>query len=166
LNENQEAVAAPRYDVKVCSGQDMTEDEIADCVALITAGGAVDPDWAAASLPRAQLLAIVRTDTKIVGVGAIKRVRPAYAAGRAALSAATFDANMSELGYVVVDETHQGHRISTRIVDDLLKNHAGPLYATTDSARMKKTLERAGFVQHGHEWPGQRGQLSLWIKEK
>jgi hypothetical protein len=30
---------------------------------------------------------------------------------------------------------------------------------------MTKTLFGAGFARHGSEWPGRRGQLSLWLKQ-
>jgi len=39
------------------------------------------------------------------------------------------------------------------------------LFATTSDPKMKSALKGAGFVQHGVEWKGQRGDfLSLWIR--
>jgi RimJ/RimL family protein N-acetyltransferase len=72
---------------------------------------------------------------------------------------------MPELGYVAVDSDHQGRGLSSRIVAALLSEHAGPLFATTDNEFMKKTLAKSGFMQKGKEWNGQRGRLTLWIKE-
>jgi hypothetical protein len=40
-------------------------------------------------------------------------------------------------------------RLSFRIVGELTSKDVGQLFATTDSERMKKTLEGAGFVQKG-----------------
>ena len=40
-------------------------------------------------------------------------------------------------------------RLSSRIVAELTSKDVGQLFATTDSERMKKTLESAGFVQKG-----------------
>jgi hypothetical protein len=125
----------------------------------------VDPDSAAAELPRAVAVAVARRGDEIVGVGAIKRVRTDYAARRADLSGAPFNPDTPELGYVAVDGNHRSKGLSGRIVAALLSKHNGPLFATTDNQYMKSTLTTAGFVQKGCEWKGGRGTLSLWLKD-
>lgn len=152
------------YVVGCCSFDKLGTDERAACVDIVTVGGAVSPVHAAAELPLAPVTAIVKSGEEIVGVGAIKRARPGYAAGRAQRSGYAFDPDMNELGYVAVQEKHWGYGLSSRLVESLLAKHVGPLWATTDNDTMKKTLERAGFARKGHEWDGERGCLSLWIK--
>ncbi len=153
------------YVVDNCSFNKLGKEERAACVDIVTAGGAVSPVHAEAELPLAPVTAIVKSGEEIVGVGAIKRARPGYAAGRAQKSGYAFDPNMNELGYVAVQRKHWDHGLSARLVEVLLSKHVGPLWATTDNDAMKPTLERAGFVRKGHEWDGERGCLSLWIKD-
>ena len=101
-----------------------------------------------------------------VGVGAIKRRRPAYARQIAERSGVAFDPNILELGYVAVEPNHRGRGLSELIVQELLAHHPDPLFATTSSERMKRTLTRVGFAERGSIWPGRNGdQLSLWLKE-
>jgi hypothetical protein len=123
--------------------------------------------FAQAELPRASVITIARDKTEIVGVGAIKRVRNHYAAGIATKtrSGFHFEKNMPEVGYVSVDERHWGQRLSHNILEQLLANRDGPLFATTDDAKMKRTLTAHGFAMKGEEWDGERGKLSLWIRE-
>jgi len=59
---------------------------------------------------------------------------------------------------------HKRQNLGLRIVASLLSSHEGPLWATTDSKRMKEILAGAHFLRRGGEWPGGRGQLSLWVK--
>jgi RimJ/RimL family protein N-acetyltransferase len=98
-------------------------------------------------------------------LGAIKRIRRGYASAIGERSGIEFPSGTPELGYVAVDEKHRGNRLSPRIVAELLKKNAAPLFATTDNDRMKNTLEKAGFRRQGREWDGKRGRLSLWLKE-
>lgn len=140
--------------------------ELARCTAIVKRGDAVDPDSAQLELPRAEMLAIASIRMDIVGVGAIKRKRPAYALQIAESSGFSFDQDTQEVGYVAVERAHQGQGLSGRIVAELLSRREGSLFATTSDGRMKKTLANAGFVQKGAEWNGRKGQkLSLWIRE-
>ncbi len=152
------------YDVRACTPGDLSSEELARCVAIIKEGEAVDPDFAEAELPHASVLAVARKGTEVVGLGAIKRPRPHYAARNARESGHSFDTNMPELGYVAVDSEHRGNRLSHRIVSALLAKHKGPLFATTDNEAMKRTLATTGFEKKGKDWTGRRGQLSLWIR--
>ncbi len=165
MPENSDGDAGKGYEVESCAPVDLAPAELASCLVIIRSGEAVDRNSAAAELPRAALLAIARTGSKkIVGVGAIKRVRAGYAARIAQRSGATFDPTTPELGYVAVDGGHRNRGLSRRIVAALLSQHKGGLFATTDSQYMKKTLAGSGFVQNGHEWKGRRGRLSLWTR--
>jgi hypothetical protein len=72
--------AGENYEVKELSPRELTETDLAVCVAVIKQGDAVDWESAARELPRATALAIVYKGVQILGVGAIKRERRNYAA--------------------------------------------------------------------------------------
>lgn len=150
--------------VTTCAGADLNAADLAACVAIVSEGRAVNPASARDELPRSLLVAVVRAEDAIVGVGAIKRARPPYAKKRAKLAGQEFPPETPELGYVAVASAHRGQAWSSKIVDKLLAAHAGPLWATTDDERMKHLLQKAGFVRRGKEWDGKRGRLSLWLK--
>jgi len=156
---------AYKYEIKSCSPRELTAADLAGCIAMIKSGDAVDPDSAAAELPRAIMVAVARWGDVLVGVGAIKRARTAYAARIADRSGAAFKPDTPELGYVAVHGSHQGRKLSHRLVAALISEHDRSLFATTDSEYMKKTLAKAGFVQKGQEWKGKRSRLSLWRKD-
>ncbi len=123
----------------------MTEGDLAVCARIIREGDAVDPESAVAELPQSSAVAVARTSGDIVAVGAIKRIRPDYASRIALRGKADFSPGTPELGYVAVDKKHRGKHLSSRIVAELLKMNHGPLFATTDDERMKRTLANAGF---------------------
>ena len=153
------------YVVEACVPEHLIETEMAACIAIVKEGEAVDPEAAEQELARAGLLAVARKAGQVVGVGAIKRPRPGYAAKIAKRSRHVFPPDTPELGYVAVDPAHRGNHLSSKIVAALLAEHEGPLFATTDCARMKTALSKAGFLHKGNEWKGKRGQLSLWLKD-
>lgn len=155
------------YVVSVCVPGALSAAETERCVAIITRGGAVKVKFALTELPRASVLAIARDKAEIVGVGAVKRTRSNYAAGIAKenKSGFDFDKNMPEVGYIAVDERHRGQRLSHSILGQLLANHDGPVFATTDEEKMKRVLSAHGFAMEGKEWDGDRGKLSLWIRK-
>ncbi len=161
----ERVIPASAYEVTHCVPADLSEAELQRCLAIITSGEAVDPEFAEAELPLARTLAIVRVGKMIVGVGAIKRERVPYASGVAERSGFEFRHDMPELGYVAVDKRHRGQGLSHRLVEKLLTSHQGSLFATTDNAKMKASLLAGGFSQKGYEWLGHRGMLSLWIKD-
>jgi GNAT superfamily N-acetyltransferase len=154
------------YDLRTCPPSDLSKQELGECIDLVASGNAVDPQSARRGLPKAVLIAVVRTDGKIVGVGAIKRTRPEYASDKAVRSGVTFCTTTLELGYVCVAADHQRKGLSGRIVESLTQRYTRPLFATTSSPAMKKTLRSVGFVKRGCEWEGNSGvMLSLWLKK-
>jgi hypothetical protein len=68
------------YDVAPIPAADLTEKELAACIAVIKKGPAVDWRSALRELPLATAVVIARKGREIVGVGAIKRERQEYAA--------------------------------------------------------------------------------------
>lgn len=160
------AAPAGAYVLTSCAPNNLTDAELKACVSLVSHGGAVPRRFAEPGLRKASLLAVVRRGADIVAVGAIKRVRHDYAVRRAKLSGIRFPSGTPELGYVARSPAHRGRGFALRIVRALVSEHAGPLWATTDSAGMKDALGKAGFLRRGSEWTGARGQLSLWLKER
>jgi len=163
---NVTAISAGGYLLTTCAPGDLRDADLKACVSLVSHGGAVPRRFAETGLRNASLLAVVRRGPEIVAIGAIKRVRHDYAARRAKLSGFRFPTGTPELGYVARSPAHSGHGFAARIVQALVSEHAGPLWATTDCAGMKDALGKAGFLRKGREWTGARGQLSLWLKER
>jgi hypothetical protein len=152
------------HDVEIFSAGSFPKEDLSPCIELLEQGDAVDPESARVELPRAYLAAILRDGRAIVGVGAIKRKRPRYAAEISAKCGFVLEAHWHELGYVVTAPTHGKRGISKAITAKLLASFLPrPLFATTSSSYMKNTLKGAGFQQKGSEWKGKSGQLSLWL---
>jgi len=152
------------YDVAACAPVSLSEEEREACDDIVKSGGALIVS-AKADISNAEVLVIARAGGVIVGLGVIKQIRRKYASDIAKKSAFKFNPETRELGYVAVDKLHQRKGLSVRIVAELLASFRESLFATTDHQGMKRTLERAGFRQKGNEWLGQRGKLSLWIKD-
>jgi hypothetical protein len=85
------------YDVKACAPSDLTEDELAACVAIIKKGGAVNLASVKKELPQSGAVVIARKGNLVVGVGAIKRVRRSYAASVSTRSGVIFPPDTQEL---------------------------------------------------------------------
>jgi hypothetical protein len=163
VEKNKPAAALSPFAVSLVVPASLTTEEIAECIDVIKQGDAVDLVSAKRELPLATTLAVVRAGGKIVAVGAIKRERQAYALKTARDSGVSFPPETLELGYVAVLPDHRGHRLSGSVVEALLSQHEGRLFATTFNARMKTTLQNAGFIQDGNEWPGRKKQMvSFW----
>jgi hypothetical protein len=143
---------------------DLAQAEIKACLSIILEGNAVDPESAAEELPRSIAMAVKRVAGAIVGVGAIKRIRPHYASIIASKSGFPFDPNLHELGYVAVTQKSRNLGFSNEITAKLLSTFKyRPLFATTPHEGMKRALSKAGFVRYGNEWQGNHGNLTLWI---
>jgi hypothetical protein len=164
MNMEENEINNP-YVVGVCSGSELSEADRAACMAILSEGGAVNVQTVAWELSRASVVATVRRDNVVVGVGTIKRERPDYASEKAESSGYVFDGNTLELGYIAVAKEHRHRGLSSLIVGTLIADCHDRLFATTDDPHMKKTLMHARFTQRGKEWDGQRGRLSLWIRD-
>ena len=133
-------------------------------MALIVEGYAVDRTHVEEWFPQSPMVAVARSGADIVGVGAIKPPRP-YTKRVAERSGFDLDPQMHELGYITVREDHRGRRISHAIVQALDSEHEAPLFATTSSEAMKRTLRRFRFEPRGTEWTRRGSVLSLWVRE-
>jgi hypothetical protein len=161
-----ETCGSQAYVVTACEPSELNPGELVDCAELIATGGAVDPASAKRELPQATAVATARKEAIIVGVAAIKRIRPEYASKIATRSGVNFPAETPELGYVCVHVDHQRKGLSASLVNALLSGRGLAVFATTSSAAMKKTLRSAKFCLKGCEWEGKNGdQLSLWLRD-
>jgi len=110
---------------------------------------------------RAEILAFLRVDGGIVGVGALKRPdreysRRAFKNARAKNAADEFGL---ELGWVVVENAHRGHSYSLRIAEALVAHANGQkIYATSITTRiaMHKALTGCRFEGDGVDWQSKR----------
>lgn len=160
-------MAGENYEVHSVSPHELSQVDIATCLSLIKIGNAADYASAKTQFAHTRVVAVIKLDKQIVGVGVIKQPRPSYAASVARKCKFPFGRNMLELGYVARDPSHKGHSFSEKIVSQLLSSLPGvDLFATTSNEKMKATLKHAGFVQRGGEWAGKnKNRLSLWLRE-
>jgi len=149
---------------------DCTAKALADFEKLVIEGGAVNPQGLAERIRKASRLLFLRaSDDQLVGVGALKHPRADYrnrvfANARATVSADDYPV---ELGWVVVTKSHQGRRLSTRIVGQLLpfaKNEN--IFATTRAdERVLSFAFDYGFKINGKPFPSGRGyDLVLYLR--
>ena len=149
---------------------DCAAQALADFEKLVVEGGAVNPRGLAQRIRNASRLLFLRaSDDQLVGVGALKHPRASYrnrvfADARATVSA---DEYPVELGWVVVTKSHQGRRLSTRIVGELLpfaKNEN--IFATTRAdERVLSFAFDCGFKINGKPYPSGHGyDLVLYLR--
>jgi len=154
----------------IFSPSDCTAEALTDFEKLVIEGGAVNPEGLAQRIRKASRLLFLRaSDNQLVGAGALKHPRAAYrnrvfADARATASA---DEYPVELGWVVVTQSHQGRRLSTRIVGELLsfaKNEN--IFATTrPDERVLSFAFDYGFRINGKPFPsGQGYDLVLYLR--
>jgi hypothetical protein len=152
-------------EIEILAPGNLSSDEFQTCLALLEQGNAVDVEYARKELPRAVCIALRRDAGEIVALGAVKRIRPNYAADKADRAGFQFDSNIHEVGYIVVRESHRDKKLSRPILEALLASFdSRPLFATTFNERMMTSLGRCGFEKKGKKWQNPKGDwLSLWI---
>lgn len=143
--------------------------ELDEFKTLALQGGEV----AAGKLPdrirKASLLLFLRlTDGSLKGISALKQPMPTYRAKvfHHAQSHLRPDDFGLELGWIFVDESERGKKLSHVLVEQLLP-FAGKerIYATTreDNPRMISTLNRFRFRREGGAYPSERGPYNLLL---
>jgi len=154
----------------IVSPSDCTAQALADFEKLVIEGGAVDPEGLTQRIRDASRLLFLRaSDGQLVGVGALKHPGPGYRNRVFADARATTpsDGYRVELGWVVVAKSHQGLRLWTRIVGELIslaKNEN--VFATTrvDKRAMRFASDH-GFELNGKPYPSGRGyDLVLYLR--
>lgn len=162
---NKGRVMNDNFTAIVCQPADLSRSERGICIRVVQQGSAVNPESAAYELPRSVLIAVLRAGTEIIGTGAVKRMRSKYALDIARQSQFPFDPERHELGYIAIDKRHRGKHLSHTILAALVSRYDRALFATTDNENMKRSLRKAGFKRKGKGWQGNRGTLSLWLKD-
>jgi GNAT superfamily N-acetyltransferase len=154
----------------IFSPSDCTAQALAEFEKLVLEGGAVDPQGLTERIRNAsRLLFLWESDGQLVGVGALKYPGPGYRSRVFADARATTpsDGYRVELGWVVVAKSHQGHRLSTRIVGELLafaKNENVFATARAD-IRAPRFASDYRFEVHGKPYPSGRGyDLVLYLR--
>ena len=153
------------YSLMICSPEKINESDVLACLKIIKNGAAVATTSATKEIPKAYLVVIVRKGNIIVGIGSIKRSRPQYNKKIGQRADTSLSLEILEIGYIAIDPSHRGKGLSSQIICKLTEAISEPLFATTDDVRMKHTLAKYGFTRKGREWKGNRGNLSLWIRE-
>jgi GNAT superfamily N-acetyltransferase len=179
----QSSMPTAEYEITSRAPSKIPLRDLSRCIKIVQIGDAVDPDSASVELPRSHILVFALAGGHIVGVGAIKRRRPAYARQIAERSGASFDPNTLELGYVAVEPNHRGRGLSELIVLELLAHHPDALFATTSSEPLRNdSIIRSTMLAYEYEKvhrrsrgfvrPGPRGQgsgsdgFSQWTNRK
>jgi predicted GNAT family N-acyltransferase len=148
---------------------DCTAQQLADFEKLVIEGGAVNPRGLTQRIRNASRLLFLRApDGQLLGVGALKHPRPGYREKVFADARATVPADQYpiELGWIVVAKSHQGQRLSTRIVGELLalaKNEN--VFATTRAdQRVMSFASDYGFKLDGKPYASGNGyDLVLYL---
>ena len=155
----------------IFSPSDCTVQLLTEFETLVIEGGAVDPDELAQRIRRAFRLLFLRTpDGQLVGAGALKYPDPTYRheVFKAAQATVPPDEYRVELGWVVVAKSHQGRRLSTRIVGELLGFARNDnVFATTRAdERVMSFASDFGFEINGKPYPSRRGyDLVLYLRK-
>lgn len=154
----------------IFSPSDCTAQALADFEKLVTEGGAIGQPGLTQRIRNAFRLLFLRTsDGQLVGVGALKRPRPAYRDKVFANARATTpsDEYRVELDWVVVAQTHQGRGLSTRIIGELLAfaKHENVFATTRADERVMRYASDHGFEVNGKPYPSGRGyDLVLYLR--
>lgn len=119
---------------------------------------------------RCRILCFVKNQGEPVAIGAIKKKSESVFYPQKA-NVVDLESKVNwELGYIYVDQSHQGQGIATRIVTALLDVfRKESLMATTEikaNPAMVKVLERSGFRRYGKSWPSRihKEQLGLFLR--
>lgn len=161
----------PEVSLVVGAPGDCSAVVIEQCLNLICLGGAIPAsrETVEPRIMRAKVLAYVLIDGHIVGVAALKVPVRSYRdriSRRSGFSIPDWKYPL-ELGYLVVDKSARGQKLSTRLVDAVL-GAAGDsgLFATTSSAAVHKILPQVGFVVQGNTYKSNDGdELTLYVRD-
>lgn len=147
--------------VELKSPVDCSREEYDRLRQMVLDAGEVDEAGFDGRIARAEMLAFLRIGTATVGVGALKNPDQGYPEKlfKRANAKNVASPYTLELGWVVVDEAHQGRSLSRLIASELVAGAGGrKLYATSATARiaMHKALSACGFERDGGEWQSRR----------
>ena len=144
---------------------------MADFEKLVIKGDSVNPQGLAQRIRNAPRLLFLRaSDGQLVGVGALKHPRVEYRNKVFADAQATVPADdyPVELGWVVVNRSYQGRRLSTRMVGELLPFAKDQNIFATSRAdeRVMSFASDYGFKLHGKPYASGHGyDLVLYLRK-
>jgi hypothetical protein len=134
-----------------------------ECVELVRLGGEIDAGLEGNVLTQTQQLAVLRGVDHVIGVGAIKIVRPDRSREVSARAKCEFDPELPELGYIAVHPDCRNTGLSRSIVKALLSCVASDCWATTRNESMRSVLEKYGFSAMGESWITNSEKDPLWL---
>ena len=131
---------------------------------LVIKGGEVGSAVLTDNIAHARILTVYRDESLIFGVAALKQPKESYREKIKDRSGVMLlKANYSyELGYIFLDDSLQGHRLSYPLVLAALGYADGAgIFATVriDNDKMRRTLKRAGFIAVGDSWKGNEERI-------
>jgi len=154
----------------IISPSDCSPEALADFENLVTKYGTVDPEGLTQRIRDASRLLFLRESSgQLVGVGALKHPLSSYRSKVFAKAQTTTppDEYCVELGWVAVAKSHQGRRLSRRIIGELISLAENEnLFATTrDYARAMRFAADYAFKPAGKPYPSGRGyDLVLYLR--
>ncbi len=138
---------------------------------MVLEGGEVDPKTLPGLVGRALVLAFVRLDGELVGVGAIKRPYESHRDDVFSWAKAEHDPTQFEfeLGWVYVNAAGRNKRIASQLVEELMPSLNGAcVYATSrvNNERMHASLRRFGFSRAGIPYPSKQNdpKIQLFVR--
>jgi GNAT superfamily N-acetyltransferase len=136
--------------------------------AFVVAAGAVPAHQALrTNLRTAKRLALMRDGGKLVAVGAVKTPQASYLARLKDNSGIDVTEYNAELGYIATSPEYRRRGCATRIVDVLLDNFKGPIFATTSNTSIAAMLCAHHFTPKGKTWPSRANMLlTLFVAPK
>jgi hypothetical protein len=123
----------------VKSPVDCSAAEIREFIALLGSSGTVDASGLDRLVARANKLAFLREDGKLIGIAGLKNPRKSYVKRIGA------PRDTVEIGWLYISHGKRSFSKVVRLVVDLLKTVRGNLFATTKNKSIAAIAKRAGF---------------------
>jgi len=155
------------YESQIKPPSACSEEEIRDFEGLVLKGEEVVPKGLRRRIELAAQLAFLYTaDRRLAGVGALKRPSLSYrnSVFEKAASSLKPDTFQLELGWLFIEESHRGKRLSGILVKKLLSSVGETsIYATTreQNVPMRRILESFAFAESGIPYGSVRGPYKL-----
>ncbi len=154
--------------IEIISPSQIPADDRVEFERLVTLGSEVNPATLPGLVDRALVLAIAKLNGTIVGVGGIKRPYDTHRqfVFEQAQFAQEAENYIYELGWVYVCESARGQRLSSRLVEALMKSvSTGNAYATSaiDNERMHSALSGVGFTPSGSSYPSTQNNTPIQL---
>jgi hypothetical protein len=125
----------------VKSPVDCSAAEIREFIALLGSSGTVDASGLDRLVARANKLAFLREDGKLIGIAGLKNPRKSYVERIGA------PRDTAEIGWLYISHGKRSFSKVVRLVVDLLKTVRGNLFATTKNKSIAAIAKRAGFKE-------------------